>query len=114
MSTLEDLGSLIFVTSPILGIIILLISGWELRHGDKKLSRKKFVKTTWLLGITTAVSGAGFLLILASSWRPGENIIQIFLSVVGWIGVYPAIIMGGYILHMKSHGYVETDDQGND
>jgi len=71
MSPLEELGSLIFILGAVAMIAILAISGWELRHGDKKLSRKKFVITIWLIGITSVVSGAGILLMLALSWCPG-------------------------------------------
>ena len=118
MSPLEELGSLIFILGAVAMIAILAISGWELRHGDKKLSRKKFVITIWLIGITSVVSGAGILLMLALSWRTDENIIidifSVFFSILGCLVIYPASQIGVYIFHMKSRGYIETDDEDNE
>ena len=90
-------------------IILIFVSIRKAHLQKTKITRKRFVKFIYLVGITAVISGAGWTVSIAIDSLPDFSVFWTFLTSILCMGIYPAAMIGVYIFDVKYYGYVECN-----
>lgn len=122
MTTLIDYyGVIITLLGAFSCLVFFLFYGlWKPYIKKIRLSQREFRKAIRLVAGSAFISGFGIMVIFLSDPQTLSNILSdaawfpVIVLMILCLGLYPLALLGLFILHMRSEGFVRTEHKEND